>query len=315
MANWILPLLILLTGCGTMKKLALRSANPVFEEASDLNLRERNWNYFRDSAPGNLKLTELLYLQDPKNHSLLALLVKGHAGYAYAVPETLYFQDELAGVENSLWRKEAIDHYTRALDYGLTYLEGRGISRKDLLEMEEGKLSKKIKDKIRNKDLTALLYTGQAWGSLINLQKDNVALISQVPRVKLLFDRACEMKPDIDHGVCDIFYAQYEASRPRMLGGNPEKARELFLSAAGKYPHHLLMRMGLVQYVLVPAMEKDAYEKEAAILREEFSKWENLNRETLENTSPYKGAEDFNLYNAIAKKRFEIIEKYKSKIF
>lgn len=314
--NQILSLLLLfLAGCGSINKWALRSATPLFEKSSTLSTQEKNWNTFREATPANLRFTELLALQDPDNLSLLALLIKGYAGYAYAVPETLFFQDELSGLEESSWKNEALHHYTRALDYGLLYLKKKNLSHLDLLNLDEKKLIKKLKKNLDQEDLPAVLYTAQAWGSLINLQKDNVALISQIPRVKIMFDYVCSLDPKIEHGVCDLFYAQYEASRPRMLGGNPEKARELYQLAFEKYPKNLLMRLSFIQYLLIPGMELEAYQKEAVWLKTEFSKWENSNRNSLEDTSEYRDAREINLYNAIAKKRFEAIEKFKAKIF
>lgn len=313
--HWIyLPLLVALMGCGTIQKWALRSSSPVFQKSSNDLLKEGNWDFFRESAPSNLKFVELLWQQDRDNLKLLSVLVKGYAGYAFAVPETLALGDEWAGVEESLWKKNAIIYYTRALDYGTLYLTKRDVKRKDLLG-DEAKLSKKLKNELDEDDLMALLYTAQAWGSLINLQKDNVALVAQIPKVKVLFDHVCSRKPKIDQNVCDIFYAQYEASRPRMLGGNPAKAKKLFETAIKKHPQHLLIRVSYIQYLLLPAMEEGEYEKEARVLRDEFAKFEDMNRDELVNKSAYKKASKLNLYNAIAKKRFELIEKNKSKIF
>jgi hypothetical protein len=257
----------------------------------------------------------MLYLQDTKNLELLGVLIKGYAGYAFAVPETLSFGDELEGRDDSFHKKNAIFFYTRALDYGLSYFTNKEISRSDLLNLDENKLHKVMDKELDEEDYMAVLFTAQSWGSLINLQKDNVALISQVPQVKALFDWVCSKNPEIENGVCDIFYAQYEASRPRMLGGNPEKALTLYHAAIKKRPMHLLIRIGLIQYLYLPAFEGEKYEQEAKVLRDEFAKWENQNRETLENNSEYKAVEHLNLFNAIAKKRFEMLEKNKKKIF
>lgn len=303
-----------LMGCSSFQKMAIRSASPMFVEGSNKLTLERNWDFFQQSAPGNLVFTEMIYLQDKENLQLLSTLIKGYAGYAYAVPETLAFGDELAGVEGSIHVQNAISLYTKALDYGLFYLNSKGVQRKDLLGDEDA-LKKLIKDKLSKKDYTAVLFTAQAWGSLINLQKDNVALVSHVPKVKLLFDWVCGKDPDIENGVCDIFNAQYEAARPRMLGGNPEKGKQLFEDAIKKRPRHLLIRLGLIQYSILPAFDQPAYDSEAKLLTEEFAKWENINRDTLEDSSEYKAVEHLNLFNAIAKKRFEIIEKNKKRIF
>lgn len=304
-----------LLGCSTIQKWGLRSTSPVFRESNARMARERNWEFLKESAPGNLKFLELLSLQDKNNTILLGTLAKAYAGYAFAIYETLYFEDSILGVNDSQAFKQAIDLHTRALDNGLNFLDKKGISRKELLELDEGDLLTKLGRKLDDEDLEGALYTAQAWASLINLQKDNMNLISQVPRVKIIFDFVCKEEPKIDNGVCDMFYAQYEASRPKMLGGNPQRGRELYADAMVKYPKNLLIRMNYIQYSLLPSFEAEQYEVQAEILRKEFAIWENLNRDNLVDESPYRIHEDLNLYNAVAKKRFEIIEKHKAKIF
>ena len=315
MKTFCLPLVLILSGCGTIQKYGLRSATPVFKKSSDLLTTERSWQFFADSAPGNLKLMELISLQDQDNTDLLGVLIKGYAGYGFAVPETLAFQDELSGKDDSPHKREAIIAYTKALDYGMTYFEKKGIKPKDILRFDEGKLTQALKEEMDEEDLVPVLYTAQAWGSLINLQRDNVALVSQVPKVKAMFDWVCAEKPKIENNVCDIFYAQYEAARPKMLGGNPEKAEELFLKSIASHPQHHLIRLTYIQYSILPAMDLEKYEKEAQILRASFQKFEDLNRDELEENSEYEKVQHLNLFNAIAKKRFEIIETNKKKIF
>ncbi len=308
----VLPLLLLMSAC-SLQKLAIRASAPVFMKSSDGITKERNWEFFRASAPANIKLLELLWEQDPGNTALLGVLVKSYAGYAFAVPETLAFEDELNGVEESHARRDAITFYTRALDLGLRYLSEHNVSRTDLLGNEE-ELTRKL-SALDKEHAVPLLYTAQAWGSLINLQRDNIALIAQVPKVKLIFDRVCELDPKIEHNVCDIFYAQYEASRPKMLGGNPERGEELFREAIRKNPQNLLIRMSFIQYLIIPAMDPEKYEREASALRAELAKWDDLTRDNLENTSPYRGAPELNLFNSIAKRRFLVVDKLKDKIF
>jgi hypothetical protein len=313
MKVYLLPLIFGLSGC-SLQKMALRQSTPIFQKASEAMMKEGDWEFFRASAPGNIKFLELIWEQDQENLGLLSSVIKSYAGYAFGIHETLALDDELGTIEDSLAKKDAITYYTRALDYGVFYLDKRGIRREDLLSNDEDNLRQKFQN-LSGEDKMALLYTAQSWGSLINLQKDNVSLVSQVSKVKLMFDRVCELDPDIDHNVCDVFYAQYDASRPKMLGGNPEKGEEHFLSAIKKHPKNLLIRVAYIQSVVIPQMDAGKYEKEASFLREEFVKLANLNRDSLENTSPYKDAQELGLYNAIAKKRFTIIEKYKSKIF
>ncbi|MFP5385259.1 MAG: TRAP transporter TatT component family protein [Bacteriovoracia bacterium] len=313
MALYLLPLFFALMGC-SLQKMALRSTTPVMEKSSEGMMEEGSWEFFQASSPANIKFMELLWLQDQENLKLLSLLIKSYSGYAFAVPETLYFEDEIIGIGNSQRRTEAITFYTRSFDYGLQYLKEKDISKADLLSHEESVLQKRL-DKLNDEDITAILYTAQSWGSLINLQKDNVVLVSQVPKVKMLFDFVCSRKPDIDNNVCDIFYAQYLSSRPKMLGGNPEEGEKLFLAAMEKHPHNLLIRMSYIQHVVLPGYDEEQYKKQAAILKKELEKWENFKRDQLENLSPYRNDKKLNLFNAIAKKRFLIVEKNKKQIF
>lgn len=313
MPLYLFPLILSLASC-SLQKMALRSSTPVFQKSGEDMMKEGNWDFFRASSPGNIKFLELLWLQDQDNKELLPVLAKSYSGYAFAVPESLYFDDELQGIDDSKWKQEAITFYTRALDYGFLFLESRGITRKDLLSNDEKKLSEKLKD-LGDDDLMGVLYTAQPWGSLINLQKDNIALVSQISKVKLLFDTVCSKKPDIDQNVCDIFYAQYLAGRPKMLGGDPVKGEELFLKAIQKHPKNLLIRLSYIQQVIIPSMDQEKYEIQAAIMKDEIQKWDDHKREALKEESSYKNVKNLNLYNAIAKKRFQIIEKNKKTIF
>ena len=308
------PLLVGLISCGSLQKMAIRSSSPVFVQSSNDLMKEGSWDFFQKLMPGNLKFLELLWEQDHNNTKLLGVLVKAYSGYAFTVHETLAFGDSLAGLDESQARTDAITYYTRSFDYGVLYFKHKKIKAKDLLG-DEGKLRKKLKENLSDDDLIATLYFAQSWGSLINLQKDNVALISQIPKVKVLFDFVCARNPKMDENICDMFFAQYEAARPKMLGGNPELAEKLYQEAMSKYPQNLLIRMSYIQYFILPAYDQEKYEKEAVVLKPELAKWEDLNRDELVNKSPYRKKKNLNLYNAITKKRLEFIEKYKTKYF
>lgn len=312
MGLYLIPMLMILGAC-SLQRVAIRTATPVFQKSADGMMLEKSWDFLRVSAPPNIKMMELLWLQDKENLQLLTSLIKSYAGYAFAVQETLAFAESLQSTR-TFWKNSSIIFYTRTLDYGLLYLKEKGILREDLLNNDEEVLKKKIK-RLDDEDISAVLYTAQAWGSLINLQKDNVALVSQIPKVKILFDYVCEKNPNIDHNVCDIFYAQYEASRPKMFGGNPEKGEQLFLTAIEKYPFNLLIRTSYLQYLVIPMMDEKKYEKIAAKFYEDLKLWDDYNRDNLEDNSNSAKYPELNLYNAIAKKRFEIIERNKKKIF
>lgn len=153
----LLILSLSLVGCSSLQKMALRSSSPMFVEGSNKLTLENNWEFFRESAPGNLKFVEMIYLQDTDNLEILSTLVKGYAGYAYAVPETLALKDELEEVEVSEHKQNALMLYTKALDYGLEYFQKKGIPKNKLLSMGEKDLLKLMNKKLTKKDYSAVL--------------------------------------------------------------------------------------------------------------------------------------------------------------
>lgn len=306
----VLVLMILaFMGCSSVQKMAMRSATPVMVEGADKFSHERNWELFREAMPGNLKFYEVLYLQDTDNLELLGAVVKGYAAYSFGVEETLALGDRLDGFDDSYHTQNAIELYTRSLDYGLDYMHKKGLKRSDLLNMGDGELKKKLSKAFDREDYKVILFTAQSWVSLIKLQTQNPILNSHLPRAKVVFDWVCGEERNIENGVCDLYFAEYAAAL------TPESSKQLYQAAIKKRPLSLLVRVSYIQHILMQEKNLSAYEVEAKTLKEEFQRWRNLNRDTLDDNSDYKAEEQLNLFNAIAEKRFQFIEKNKKKIF
>ena len=131
-------------------------------------------------------------------------------------------------------------------------------------------------------------------------------------------DWVCSDNMEFEFGSCRLFYASYEASRPDDVeGGNPEKGAKMFRQVIRDYPHNLMMRVAYIQFYIIPMMDEDLYAKEKKVLERELSIWQkqkNYGRD-LAAKSKYHSYRKFNLYNAVAQKRFEIIKKYEKEIF
>jgi len=199
------------------------------EGSAELNT-EPNWSFFQAATPANLKMIEGLWYAQQDNEDLLSLLVKGYGGFGYGVSETLYLEDQLADNDIEKNKYDAISYYTKSFDYGIKYMAEKGIDYKELAANDAPiMLPAKLDDKLDEDDMIAVFYMAQAWGGLINLQRDNVVLMSQLGNVKTLMDWVCKQDPEFEYGSCQLFYAFYEAGRPAMIGGNLEKGKQLFL--------------------------------------------------------------------------------------
>ncbi len=261
----------------------------------------------------------LLYLQ-PENKRLLAGLTKGYAGYAFAIYDTLALEEELQGIDDGPMKKAALLNYSKAVEYGIRFFEVSGISYEQLQAAvnKDGSvgtlLDKEFSDDML--DLEGAFFTAQSLGGLIVHQRDDMLLVAQLPIVKGLFDWVCAKKPDINFGACDIFYGAYEAGRPRALGGNPDKGKEFFLKAIEKNPHNWLVRTNYMRFYLIPMGEEDGFKENLKILAEAEEKFsEQFKWRPVKNSGPEFSEKKLALYQAIALKQYEILKKYKNKIF
>lgn len=313
----ILTILSLFVSCSTMRKVGVKViAGGIGESSKDIQ-KETDWNYFKDSIPGNLKLMETMLSMDPSNKEILTALIQGFVGYAFGIHETQYISDQLKEVEDSEHLKAAISYYSKALSYGEMYLLERGVDRSQIVKLinEQSKLTEYLSSNLSESDYKAIFYTAQAWGSLINLQRTNMILMSELPGVKSLFDFVCLKKPDFEFGACDLFYASYEIGRPKLLGGNPEKGKQIFKDFIKKYPLNLLGQVMYIQLAVIPEANKKEFENMAEGLDEDFEIFMNLNNKGIYKENKFDQAPYVKLFNAIAYKRYLIINKFKKEIF
>ena len=317
---FVLVLLVLLSSC-SLQTIAVKTAAPIVAEATYAVEQESNFESFKQGVPGNLTLIEgLLYLR-PNDRVLLATLVKGYTAYAFIVNDTLYLEDLLSENGKLFNKEQSLGNYTKALKYAERYLKTNGISFADLLTRlnEQDGVYKLLDDKLDTdrEDLETVLFMGLALSSLINIQRDNMKLIAQMPIAKGLFDWVCSKDRDINFNMCDLFYGSYEVSRPRMLGGNPEKGKKYFIDVIEKVPNNWLARTLYIQYYLMPMMDEDGYRDQQFYLEtaqqqhKEDLLWDPMKSS---KDSPFSPAR-LRIYQTVAVKRYEIIKKYEKSIF
>ncbi|EQC46761.1 putative lipoprotein [Bacteriovorax sp. BSW11_IV] len=307
-----------MSSCSTLRNSAVGMASPLFMEGSKGLEKEGDLELFKSSTPGNLKLLEGLLEVKPKDLNLLSSLVKGYGGYAFAVNETAFLKDSLQEKDDTQNKVEALRNYSKAISYGLRYLEASGISFSELERSlkDQGGMSKLLSDKLSDspRDIDAVLFTAQSLAGLINLQKTNMALVARLGVAKGMFDWACALSPDFNFGMCDIFFGAYEAARPRMLGGNPEKGKEIFLAAMKKWPENALITVSYIQYYLIPMAEEDEY-RQLKVRLENFKNDFDKSLVWSPDNAISVGPERLRLYQSIALERFKIIKRLEKEIF
>lgn len=310
----------LFSSCSSIKKMAIGTASELLFQASDSLLEESDFQKFKNATMANLQLAEMMLFHSPADLDLLAVLVKGYAGHAYAVDESFYLADFYEGIEDGPHWENSIAHYSKALEYGLRYLQQKGLSYEQIsiaVNKEGGifrLLEKNLDDSKRN--IEVVLFMAQSLGGLVNLQKTKMEMIAQLPVVKGLFDWVCFKNSNIHFGLCGIFYGAYEGGRPKVLGGNPDHAREYFEKVIFENPDNWMARVAYAQYFLIPRSLKSEYEEQKIFLESAARRLSESKRWTPRSAKEDEfAAKELRFYQTLAIERFKIMSKYESSFF
>jgi hypothetical protein len=249
----------------------------LFEE-TDLILAEQ-------ALAADIKLIEGMIKGDPENEQLLLLASQAFSGY------TLGFVEDEAP-------ERAKKLYIRGRNYGFRALLGN---------MEYESHLKKPLDAFTNwvntvekDDLGPLFWTAFAWAGWITISLDNPRALIDLPKVEVMMQRVLDLDDSFFHGAAYLFFGSIWGSRPPMLGGNPEKAKEYFEKnleiTKGNF---LLTHIYYSQYYAIKTMNEEFFDQLI---------------EQVEETSP-DVLPGFQLLNVIAKKKASILKERREDYF
>ncbi|GAB4371117.1 MAG: hypothetical protein Kow0042_13720 [Calditrichia bacterium] len=212
MFSVLLLSVFLFSGC-SLQKIALRSTTSLLYYGIDAIYQEEDLQIAEQAIASDLKLLEGLYQADPKNKDILLMLTQGYASYSLG-----FVEDE------NIERAKLF--YLRARDYGFQLLQKTKSFRDSLPENSD--LFETQLRSLQQKDLPALFWTAFAWGSWINLSKDDPRAVFDLTRVKAMMNRVLELDEGFFFGAAHLFFGAVHGALPRMLGGDPDKAKEHF---------------------------------------------------------------------------------------
>lgn len=245
-----LTILVAVNSCSTtnlavdLSSDAMMKGAPVFFEETDLELA-------RKGMESNIKLLEVFQRANPSNRNMRVLLAELYGGFAFTFLETdiLYTTDKASreGIN-----KRIEDFYSRGLNSGLSVLRDdknfdAALNKNDLALLE------KHSKKITNKD--ALFWTIFNWALLLNMNKDSVEHISDLPKIKILAERMIELDKKFFYAAPLVLKGVLECSIPKMLGGNPQNGARLMEEALQIGQRRSLISQYLYAYHCTPAIQ------------------------------------------------------------
>ena len=207
------------SGC-SVKKMAIRQVGNAFAGTGTSFASDNDPELIREALPFSLKLMESLLAEIPNHEPLLLATSSAYAQYAYAFlqMDADRLEDENFEEAQAL-RQRAAHLFVRARDYGL---QG--------LEVDHAEFRKRLQSdpaaavlELSSENVPMMYWTAAAWAGAVNLSKEDPHLISEIPQLEALMDRALVLDPSWDHGAIHSFMIAYAMARQ---GGTVDPAAE-----------------------------------------------------------------------------------------
>ena len=197
----IFLLCLSLTGC-SLNRIAARTTASIIDTGLPAIYREKDPQFAREALPGNLKLMEVLLESDPVNRKLLVDAAMGFCGYGF-----MFIEDENEARASGFYKKGAA--------YALKALELEGAAK-------DGSADPAALDK---NTAPAAFWNSFCRAAYVNLNRDDPDAVAELPKVMPVVERVAELTPDYYYNGSYAMLGTYYALRPKILGGDPVKAK------------------------------------------------------------------------------------------
>jgi hypothetical protein len=219
----------------TVKQTAaiLKQTLPAFETEWDFQLVE-------DSLPGTVKVVEGFLQADQGNADLLLLSAQAYTSLALVVMEDRLERTPEDSPEAALLTMRTREMYLRGHRFGLRLLDKRHRAFGDDFGKDMETLERRLRECTRE-DVPGLFWAGMPLASAVNLSRDDVTMISLLPKAKALVARALELDETYYHGGGHMIFGALLGSLSPTLGGDPNKSRAHFEKALSLTGRRFLM--------------------------------------------------------------------------
>jgi hypothetical protein len=284
-ARFLVVLTAVFFFAGCIQTIAVRSVGGIVEDGFDAFTEDSDLQFVEQALPGNLKLLEVMLKNDPDNERLLRLCAEGYASYA------LGFVEDVDVARARLF-------YLRGRDYGLRILEQDADLKKALSGAADdlkSVLAKKSKDVV-----PGVFWTAFAWGGYLNITLTDPDAIAAIPRIETMMNFVAEKDSMFYYGGAHLFLGTLYGSRPKLLGGDPDKSKRHFETA---------LRLTEGKFLMTHVYYANSYAKQTlndTLFTELLTHVENASSDILPK---------FRLGNAIAKKKAKMWLARKEELF
>ena len=211
----LLSLLCLPMSCATSKTMTVGATASLLDDVARSAYRQSDLKLIREGMPAYLMLIGGMVEAVPDNERLLITAAQAYASFASA-----FVQEED--------REYARELYAKARNYALSALQQIGFKNPVASEFDS---FEKTLQALGKKDVPYIFWAASCWGNWISLNQRSMEALAELPRVELMMKRVLELDEGFYYGGAHIFMGVLEASRPKIAGGDLNKAQNHFLKA------------------------------------------------------------------------------------
>ncbi len=263
-SSLLLSTLALLSGCADFQfNLAVDSTAAVLSRGSKSLDMEPDVDLARDALPGTIKTIDTFLAAAPENPIFLELTAKAYVQYAFG-----FLEDDLESMSNDvspLAKQKVIDRATSLYDRGYEVgLRMVALEDKDFAAefTKADTQDKALKETTEKYSAAGLYWAGFALASGINLHRDDVNRIAELPRATALLERSRAVDPTYFNHGATLTLAVIYSSQGKAMGGNPEKAKQYFdeviAATGGKF---LMAKVMLARFYATVTLDRALFEK------------------------------------------------------
>ncbi len=241
----ILLMFIAFSGC-SIQKLAIGSMTGVMDYGLESMNEESDLPLAEISLASNLKLLDALIKADPDNTHLLLLASQAYSSYALG-----FVEDQDA--------KRAKVFYQRGRDYALHILDRK----KEFAQARNGSPDQfdSVLTLFSKDDVPAIFWAASAWGSYVNVSMDDPAALADLPKVLSMMKFVVKNDSTYYNGFALAFFGVTESVTPKMMGGNPDRAKVYFNRCmAINDGRFLLTQVFYAKYYAVATMNQELFQ-------------------------------------------------------
>ena len=204
------------TNCATeRKKVAVGATALLLEDIAQSAYKQTDTRVIREGMPAYLMLMDGMVEAVPDNDRLLIGAAQVYATFAGA-----FIENQDKAYANVL--------YGRAKDYALRSLELRGLKNPASRPFDDFEAAVNELDK---QDVPFMFWASACWGNWIQLNMGSMEAMAELPRVEVLMKRVLLLDEAFYYGGPHLFMGLWFGSRPKMAGGDLNRARKHFLKA------------------------------------------------------------------------------------